>query len=142
VAHVESITHAGVTVTLVRTDPPGVIPAKWYQARKYDMQWFDVLVSRVEGDQGQKVGGVERFKTVVGPRAKPTSLGTPGPSRQVKQFRWRYYTDDYKPATRMEYTTRRTALEDLLRTTSELADLQRPDIKVLASVGANKRLGR
>jgi hypothetical protein len=67
---VETLTHAGVTVTLVRTDPPGVSPARWYQARRYQVLWYDVFLSHITGDRGEKIGGVERFKTLSG--AKPT----------------------------------------------------------------------
>jgi len=131
VSSVESITHAGVTVTLVRTDPPGVVvPARWYQARKYDVQWYDVFLSHVDGERGDKIGGVERFKTKGGGRAS----AIPSANRQYNQLRWRYYTDDYAPATTMAYATRRAALEDLLRNSPGLADVHRRDIKRLTEV--------
>lgn len=139
VKQVETLTHAGVTVTLVRTDAPGVIPARWYEARKYDVQ-YSVFLSRIADEQGERIGGVERFKTLVG--AKPRSRGAPsGPftRRQYKGFRWRYYTDDYAPATAMEYVTRRAALEDLLRNTKALSDLHRREIKSLSYVGDERR---
>jgi hypothetical protein len=137
---VETLTHAGVTVTLVRTDPPGVSPARWYQARRYQVLWYDVFLSHITGDRGEKIGGVERFKTLSG--AKPTTrvdLRTPLTTRQYRQLKWRYYTDDYAPASSTVYGIRRPAIEDLLRNTARLSGLGRDDIKRLSYVGTPSR---